>query len=213
MILYLIGGLGADERVFKDLKLNCETKSIKWIEPLRNESLSSYATRLVSQINQNEKFGILGVSFGGIVAIELANICKPEVLILVSSIETDDQLPLKYLDYLKIGLLNLIPDALIKPPRFVLGYLFGAKNKKLIYQIINDTNPRFIKWALIQIVTWKNQSNQFKPFRIHGSNDKLIPLKGQAIQIENGSHFMIVDKAAEISEIINEYLEALNDLD
>lgn len=212
MILYLIGGLGADERVFKDLKLNCETKSIKWIEPLRNESLSSYATRLVSHINQNEKFGILGVSFGGIVAIELAKICKPEKLILVSSIETDDQLPLKYLDYLKIGLLNLI-DALIKPPRFVLGYLFGAKNKKLRYQIINDTNPKFIKWALLQIVLWKNQSNQFKPFRIHGSNDKLFPLKGQAIQIENGGHFMIVDKAAEISEIINEYLEALNDLD
>ena len=208
MILYLIGGLGADERVFNDLKLNCETKSIKWIEPLRNESLSSYATRLVSQINQNEKFGILGVSFGGIVAIELANICKPEVLILVSSIETDDQLPLKYLDFLKIALLKLIPEAFIKPPHFVLVYLFGAKNKKLLYQIINDTNPKFIKWALLQIVTWKNQSNQFKPFRIHGSNDKLIPLNGQAIQIENGGHFMIVDKAAEISEVINEYLEA-----
>jgi len=69
MKLYQIGGLGADERVFKYLKLNCETQTLKWIDPIKSEDLKSYSKRLLSQIDQTEDFGILGVIFGGIVAV------------------------------------------------------------------------------------------------------------------------------------------------
>jgi len=39
MKLYLIGGLGADERVFEYLNLNCATQTIKWIKPNLKEGL------------------------------------------------------------------------------------------------------------------------------------------------------------------------------
>jgi len=207
MKLYLIGGLGADERVFKYLKLDIETTVINWIEPTPKEELRSYAIRLSEQINQKDKFGILGVSFGGIVAIELSKITKPSKLFLISSVETSKQLPQHYVSIGKTQILNLIPNRFIKPPKSLLGFLFGAKNKKLLEQIIKDTKPKFIRWALNAIINWSNELNYLDTIRIHGTKDKLIPLKGNAIEVKDGGHFMIVDKADEISRLVNERMK------
>ncbi|MBK9635436.1 MAG: hypothetical protein IPO64_13330 [Bacteroidetes bacterium] len=103
--------------------------------------------------------------------------------------------------------LEMLPNSLIKPPRFILGYLFGSENRKLLHQIIKDTKPEFIRWALKTIVRWSNDSNITETIRIHGTKDRLIPLKGNAIKVEDGGHFMIVDRAKEISKIINEQLK------
>lgn len=206
MKLYLIGGLGADERVFKYLKLESSTQVIKWIDPKPNEELKNYVSRLFEQIDTKEEFGLLGVSFGGIVAIELAKLQKPKRLILISSVENSKQLPKKYITIGKTQILKLIPNSLIKPPKIILGYLFGAKNKKLLEQIVKDTPDKFIRWALNKMIFWSNDSTSIKTIRIHGTNDKLIPLKGESIKIKDGGHFMIVDKAEEISRIINEQI-------
>lgn len=131
MKFYLIGGLGADERVFNYLELDVETTVIKWIEPKPKEELKSYAIRLIEQINQKDEFGILGVSFGGIIAIEISKLIKPKKLILISSVETSRQLPQTHISLGKTQILNLIPNQLIKPPKPLLSFLFGAKNKQL----------------------------------------------------------------------------------
>jgi pimeloyl-ACP methyl ester carboxylesterase len=207
MTLYLIGGLGADERVFKYLNINVKTQIINWILQKPNEELKSYAIRLTEQINKNEEFAILGVSFGGIIAIEMAKFIKPKKLILISSIESSNQLPKHLITMGKAIVFEILPNSLIKPPKFILGYLFGAENRKLLHQIIKDTKPEFIRWALKTIVRWSNDSNITETIRIHGTKDRLIPLKGNAIRVEDGGHFMIVDRAKEISKIINEQLK------
>lgn len=207
MKLYLIGGLGADERVFKHLQLECETEVIKWLEPKPNETITAYSKRLLEQVNEEEIFGFLGVSFGGLIALELTKLSNPEKVILISSVETDNQLPRKYLTIGKTKILNIVPNSLIKPPNALLRFLFGAKNKSLLKQIIDDTDPNFIKWALNTIINWSNKENAIKPIRIHGTNDKLILLKGEALEIKDGGHFMIVDKAEEISILVNEQMK------
>ena len=125
MTLYLIGGLGADERVFKYLNINVKTQIINWILQEPNEELKSYAKRLTEQINKNEEFAILGVSFGGIIAIEMAKFIRPKKLILISSVESSNQLPKHLITMGKTMVLEMLPNSLIKPPRFILGYLFG----------------------------------------------------------------------------------------
>ncbi len=207
MKLYMIGGLGADERVFKFLKLNFETQIIKWINPLSNEDLKSYANRLLNQINQEQEFGLLGVSFGGIVAIEISKLVKPAKLILISSVQTSKQLPRKYISFGKTQIMNLVPIKLIKPPKPILGFLFGAENKQLLKEIIEDTEPQFIRWALNSIINWSNEIKPIESLRIHGTKDRLIPLKGEALKIKDGGHFMIVDKAEEVSKLINEEMK------
>ncbi len=67
--IYYISGLGADERVFDFLTIkNINKTYIKWIEPLKNESLNSYSKRLIEQIDLSKEAILIGVPFGGIVA-------------------------------------------------------------------------------------------------------------------------------------------------
>lgn len=208
MILYKIGGLGADERVFEKLTLNTPSVSIKWLVPETQESLKDYTFRISKQIDQSEEFGIIAVSFGGIIAIELSKILNPKTIILISSVSISDELPYKSLRIPLSRLVKLIPGALIKPPQFMMNFMFGAVDKELLSKIIRDTDPSFIRWALHKILTWRHNNGEGELFRIHGSTDRLIPLKGIAHIIKDGGHFMIVDRADELSVLINEHIQS-----
>lgn len=210
MKLYLIGGLGADKRVFEKLKIEVTTEVIEWIKPENTDDLNSYVKRLSAQIDQKERFGILGVSFGGIVAIELNNIVDSDFIILISSVSQKAELS-SFFIFLGKLFLPFIPEELIKPPSLMMNYLFGAKNKLLLKNIIDDTEPAFIKWALKSIIRWKPNNSLKTVLRIHGINDRLIPLKGHATTIENGGHFMIVDNVDQISRLINDYLRTVKE--
>lgn len=85
MTLYAISGLGADERVFQYLKLEHELIPIPWLTPENGEPIEWYAKRMAAKINTEEEFVILGVSFGGLVAVEMSKILKPTITVLISS--------------------------------------------------------------------------------------------------------------------------------
>jgi hypothetical protein len=97
-------------------------------------------------------------------------------------------------------------DNFFDPPRIIANWIFGAKNKKLLNQILDDSDMKFVKWAINELVNWKNNEKLSSPkLLIGGTNDKLIPSKKNINLklIDRGQHFMIVDKADEISQIIN----------
>lgn len=214
MKLYAISGLGADKRVFKYLSLNCDLIPIDWIAPFKKESLEKYSERLAQVINTNEPFGILGVSFGGLVAVEISKQLNPCLTILISSAETNSGLRKVYQMVGKTKITKIIPSLFFDPPRKLAQWLFGAKNKELLNQILDDTDLKFAKWAINQLVTWKNTQSLTKPIlMIGGTNDKLIPpnKSSNVHLIEKGEHFMIVDRAPKISQIINKELVKLLD--
>ena len=117
MKLYAISGLGADKRVFKYLNLNCELIPIDWIKPKKNEEIELYSERLSSVINKNEPFGLLGVSFGGLIATEISKKLKPELTILISSAETKFELRTFYRLIGKLGIIKQLPAKKFNPPR------------------------------------------------------------------------------------------------
>lgn len=88
-------------------------------------------------------------------------------------------------------------------------WLFGARNKKLLREIIDDTGIPFAKWAIEQLITWKNNNRFENCIKIHGDKDILIPLRKDknTIEIPGGHHFMVVDKAEEISAILNKEIK------
>lgn len=209
MKIYGISGLGADKRVFKYLKLNCEFVPIDWIPPLKKESIESYSLRLSEVIDTNEEFGILGVSFGGLVATEISKRLNPKLTILISTAEMHQELRNIYRFFGKMGIINLLPKQLFNPPRFLAHWIFGTQNKQLLNAILDDTDLGFAKWAVGELLTWKNTEKiKNTCLKIGGTKDKLIPPSPSenTILIENGAHFMIVDRAEEISEIINNEL-------
>jgi hypothetical protein len=81
--------------------------------------------------------------------------------------------------------------------------------------ILEDTDLSFAKWAINELVNWNNLDRIENVVRIHGTNDKLIPWSGsgKVELIDNGEHFMIVDRADEISEIINKKIKTYSSND
>lgn len=210
MKLYGISGLGADKRVFGHLTLDYELVPIEWIKPENNENIEAYALRLSEAIDQKEEFGILGVSFGGLVAAEISKLLNSKVTILVSSAETKFELPSVIRIIGRTRLLKILPTKLFDPPRNISQTLFGAQNKKLLNSILDDTDLHFSKWAVNELANWKNEQRLEQVIKIGGSKDKLIPPADieNTFIIEGGEHFMIVDRADEVSRIINAYLRA-----
>lgn len=92
-----------------------------------------------------------------------------------------------------------------------MNWLFGAKNKKLLKEILDDTDVEFTRWAIIKLTTWNNEERLDNILKIHGTKDKLIPFKAdqKTLAIQNGEHFMIVDRAPELSNIIEENIKML----
>lgn len=206
--IFLIGGLGADERVFQHLTLSSfEQVFVQWLSPFRNELLADYAKRLATQLIPENDPIIVGVSFGGMLATEIAKLKPKAKVFIISSAKTFKEIPVYFriLGYLNI--LKFTPIQLFKYHTKITDWFFGVKNKEeslLLASILQRTDSSFLKWALIQIVHWKNTIIPPNVIHIHGNNDRILPSKfvNPTITIAGGGHLMILTKALEINTII-----------
>jgi pimeloyl-ACP methyl ester carboxylesterase len=207
--IYFISGLGADERAFQLLKINhARNKYIEWLIPEKNDSLEHYIAKLSKQITDPEHSILIGLSFGGIIAIELSKINTFHKTILISSIKSVYEMPgyMKFLKYTK--LYKCMPGRLLNRYNFIIAYAFGIANKfenAILKNVIEETNPKLVKWAIDKIINWSNTMVPDNVIHIHGSEDRLFPFKNikNAFKIDGGTHFMIVNKPDIISTIIN----------
>jgi hypothetical protein len=149
--LYAFSGLGADKRVFSKIDFGqINVVFIKWIEPLKKESIQSYALPISGQIKEKSPI-LLGISFGGIIAQEVGKIVVFQKLILLATVESRSELPWYFRT---IGLLKLdlmVPPFVLKSYNFASNWAFGIdtkENKRLLKAILKDTDPSFLKWAI-----------------------------------------------------------------
>lgn len=205
--IYIFSGLGVDERVFENINftgLNIEF--IDWIDPIKNESLKSYAKRISKKITVENPI-LIGLSFGGILAVEVSKFLKTKKIILLASAKNKNELPKIYRIAGKLKLNKFIPNSILTKQNFFTNWLFGINSESeqtLLREILNDTNPNFLSWAINEIVNWKNEQNPKNSIHIHGSKDRIIPidnLKADFV-VENGGHFMTVSKSKEIELIL-----------
>ncbi|TXI67799.1 MAG: alpha/beta hydrolase [Cyclobacteriaceae bacterium] len=124
--IYLLSGLGADKRVFEFLDLTTfQVKYIDWIAPGEKESIENYARRLCTQITTN-KPTLIGVSFGGIIASEIARQVDCRKVILISSARTKHEIPLYFRIAGMVHLHRFIPIKVIKKVNSFTHWLFGT---------------------------------------------------------------------------------------
>jgi esterase/lipase len=207
--IYLLSGLGADKSAFNFIDLSgFNANHIEWVNPVENEQIENYAKRLSKQIQTDNPI-VIGVSFGGIMAVEIAKQIKTEKIILISSVKTKHEIPLsfRFVGYLKIH--RIIPIKFFKQVNRLTYWLFGAKTKnekELLMTIIKRTDTNFLRWAIDKIVNWKNTTQFPNLFHIHGTDDKILPLRAADYKICNGGHLMIVNKGAELTALIRKIL-------
>ena len=91
--IYIFSGLGADERVFQNLDFTGFSEIfINWIIPESGETIENYSTKLLNQI-KSDKPTLIGLSFGGLIAIEVAKQIQTETVIIISSAKTKSEIP------------------------------------------------------------------------------------------------------------------------
>ena len=213
MDLYFISGLGADKRIFQKIVLPAVFKIhyIEWSSVAENDSISDYCRSLLSQIDQSRPFSLIGVSFGGIVAIELSKISNPVQTIIISSFSNKEELSGVYRFLNKLKIQRLIPVRLLLTPNTVLYRIFGMIHKDgklLLKNILHDADPKFFRWALNQLFIWDNDWKPKSFLHIHGTADKILPYRENmhAIPVEGGAHLMVYSKAEIVNRILAENL-------
>jgi len=209
--IYCISGLGADERAFDRIKIDgCLLHHLNSISPLPNEDLSSYAKRMSEQVKKPNPI-LLGLSFGGMIAVEMAKHIDIEKLILISSVKTSNEVP----RWMRIaGALNLHKLIPIRTNRFTekaddrrMG-IETREEKNFVDHYRRTADQKYVDWAVDQILNWKNTWLPSNTFHIHGENDRMFPLKNiQATHvIKKGTHIMILNRADEISTCIGQII-------
>lgn len=213
MRAYFISGLGADKKAFQRIKLptGYEPVYLDWIIPEKNESLTDYARRFSSLIN-DESFVLIGLSFGGMLACELARLRSPAKTIIISSIPTSDELPWYFKRAGRIGLHKYVPVKLLGAAT-VLKNMFGTiskEDKALIYNYAKYADSNLVRWSLHAILSWEQHERLPGVVHVHGSRDLMLPLRYTRPDyiVKDGGHLIVFNKAEEVNRILGEILAA-----
>lgn len=213
--VYVFSGLGADKRVFQKIVFSeYNTIYIEWILPNKNENIESYAKKLTEKI-KHEKPILVGLSFGGIIATEIGKLIETEKIILIASAKNKTEIPYYFRIAGKLKLHKLLPSKIMKMPNFFSFWFFGTESKydeRILREILKDTDTTFLKWAIDKIVNWKNETEHNNLVHIHGTSDRILPIKyvNCQIKVKNGGHFMTLNKSQEINNILKNEISCSN---
>ena len=215
--IYCISGLGADERVFQKLEFQgYQPVHICWVEPKKRESISEYSMRLTTQI-ESERPILIGLSFGGIMAVEMAKHIDTEKVILISSTKNELEVPFYFKIFRWLPIYQLLPAKLMLwLGQLIASWFFSLETvaeRKLFKAILFDTNARFFKWAIHQVVIWKNELIPHNVYHIHGKSDRIFPFRfvSEDFSVENGGHLMIMNRAELVSNLIQKIVNLNSD--
>jgi pimeloyl-ACP methyl ester carboxylesterase len=207
--IYCISGLGADERAFSKLTVEgYNLHVIQWLKPYPKETIVQYAARMREPIAQENPI-LMGLSFGGMICTEIAKQMPVQKIILVSSIKSLYELPFWMRAVAKLKLNKVVP--LKRTSKFseaVQNLFLGIstpEEKAVVAVSRKKDNKEYIHWAVNQVINWKNNWQHQYTFHIHGDADRMFPIKRVKATyiIKNAGHFMIMNRADEVSSYIN----------
>lgn len=209
--IYCISGLGADQRAFGKLSIpGAVLKPVDWVAFDKHDGISCYAQKMAATIPEDNPT-ILGLSFGGMVAAEIAKIRPVKQVFLVSSAKDATELPpvsnlVKFLAHAR-----LLPVFIMKIPSNQVYNRFGVETeeeKALLMDILKKTDNSFSSWAARAMIDWHCTAHADNIIHIHGTADQMIV--PQHIHpthwVEGGTHFMIYRRADEVSRLIAQHL-------
>ena len=205
--LYLMPGMAANPSIFENISLPSDSYTIhllQWQLPEPGETLSQYALRMTRYI-KHEHIVLLGVSFGGVLVQEMAKHIEVRKLILVSTVKSKYELPRRMKLSRKLKLYKLLPARLIEDVDKLAKYAFGEtiKNRVDLYQkYLSMNDRRYMKWAVKEMVCWDQAAPLENVIHIHGTEDKVFPIKyiHNCIEVTGGTHIMVITRAKWFNE-------------
>jgi pimeloyl-ACP methyl ester carboxylesterase len=199
--VYMMPGLAASSSIFERIVLPeavFETILLEWEIPLDKETLQQYAKRIVQKI-QHPNPVLIGVSFGGILVQEMARFIEARKVIIISSVKTNLEFPLKMKLAKTTKAYKLIPTTLLANVESLSHFSFGAKidqRIKLYEKFLCVRDKHYLDWAVEQVILWERAVADENVIHIHGDQDEVFPIKHieNCIVVKGGTHVMILGK-------------------
>ncbi|MEJ7587065.1 MAG: alpha/beta hydrolase [Ferruginibacter sp.] len=209
--IYCISGLGADERAFSRLKLEgYKIICLPWLRPLPKERIKEYAIRMSNSITADKPV-LMGLSFGGMVCIEIAKLISFEKVILISSIRSRNELPrwMKAAGALQLN--KIFPMRSYKLMEPIQNRFIGISSpdeKEMVNNYRRNVPQDYLDWAINEVLKWRNEWQPEALYHVHGDADKIFPINNlrPTHVIKKGGHFMVMSKAAEVNAALQEIL-------
>ena len=210
--LYLLPGMTAEYPIFSRLQpLLKNVTIVSFLDPEPSELLPHYAARMAEQFTPHCFIG--GVSFGGIVALEISRILQPRGCILISSIRDPHQLPPWFRAWQILGgrnggrLLKLMGDLAAVVPR-PLRTSSIARIAKL-----SGAGGAWHRWASSAVLDWHPTPGTITcPLvQIHGNADTTFPVRWVTpdVVIPGGQHALPMSHPRETADAIFAFMTSL----
>lgn len=205
--IYCLSGLGADERIFSKLDFgDHHVTYLKWFKPLKSESIAAYARRLADKITLPQPI-LIGISFGGMMCIEVAKLIAVKKVIIISSIKTTHELPLWMKLAGKLKLNKIFPMRSFKLIEPLEDYNLGVETpeeKNMVRKYRRSIDRTYADWAINCVLNWQNKEVPVNVIHLHGEKDRIFKIKKIKADhlVKTGGHFMVMNRAAEINKLL-----------
>lgn len=211
MKLYIVSGLGTDQKVFEKLKFPqkfSEIVYLDWLTPQTEEPLSAYALRMSQGILSTEPFCLLGYSFGGVVVQEIHKIKPAQKVVILGSIKSHEEYSMWFKIAAKSKIFGKLSEKYFQENH--LKSLVGVKKffPPRMWEYFKVTSPAYIKWGIVQMLQWKSKENP-EIIQVLGENDLLFPPGNSHPNyvIPKASHFFPITNPQKVSTILEEVFE------
>ncbi|HLF53486.1 alpha/beta hydrolase [Flavobacterium sp.] len=199
--VYFMPGLAASSLIFEKIVLPEDTFEIHlldWQIPEAKETLTDYAKRMAKNV-KHENAVLIGVSFGGVLVQEMAEFLNLRKLIIISSVKTNLELPLRMKIAKSTKAYKLVPTSLFQNVEILSKFSFGTLIKqrlKLYEKYLSMREKAYLDWAIEQMILWNRTEADKKVIHIHGDADEIFPIKNikNCIVVKGGTHIMILIK-------------------
>jgi pimeloyl-ACP methyl ester carboxylesterase len=145
----------------------------------------------------HENAVLIGVSFGGILVQEMASYLNLRKLIIISSVKSRQELPLRMKWAKATKAYKLLPTSMFENSEKILQYTFGTVLKqkvKLYEKYLHLQNKDYLDWSIEQVICWNREYPDPNVVHIHGDLDEVFPAKNihSFISVKGGTHIMIL---------------------
>ncbi len=210
--VYLLPGQGSDQRIFNKLNLEgFDTIHLRYLIPEKNETMTQFAARMLEQVDTTGSYSFVGVSLGGMIAVEMAKISHPAHVIIISSAKNQYELPVKYRIMRTVPIHKLFNGRTIR----VLGLVFqpivepdSMRERPTFKAMMKAKDALLLERGIDMIIHWQHTTEDQRVIHLHGTRDHTIPFRRvkNAVVVKKGSHMMTLTRGEEIGKMIAMYL-------